>query len=315
MRTAKTYLGIFVAIISMGCASKQEPSASVYELKNMEHPVYYTASKPITEGDDGETAVIMIHGWGGGVKVSKEQLALQKAIGDIYVVSPLYPRAMVMERHEVAPDGRAVWNDSWPKDLSIPGSPDDDWRGGGDANGTNLSSFDVIDTLMNRLSDRRLFPNIKKISLIGFSAGGQFVGRYVAVGKGEAGPGITIQYAAMSPSTFLIPDPDDTWHYGLADRPRYSCSLSENQIMDNLHSRACLHACGKIDTLEKSLDKTPLAMKQGGNRFIRYQNFRKFVSEDPQWAEVTRFHEFDSVGHSASAAFVDPFFVEYITGR
>jgi hypothetical protein len=279
----------------------------------MEIPVYYTASKPLAEGYDGELAVIMIQGWHGGVQVLGEQLALQEALGEAYVISPMYPRTEMMDTFKIAKDGRAIWNDSWPLDLTIPGVPDDDWRGGGDAGGTELSSFDVIDTLFSRLSDRRRFPKLKRVALVGFSAGGQFVGRYVAVGKGVVGDGISLVYAAMAPSTFLRLDAEATWHYGLNNRPRYSRSISEEQIMENLRSRRCLHACGALDTLEESLDRTASAMSQGHNRYVRFMNFCELVSKDPRWKEATIFHTFDDIGHSAVSAYADPFFVKYIT--
>ena len=302
---------LLMAIVTES-AVKSEPVIPVFSLEGMPQEVYYAAPRPLTEGFDGEEAVIMIHGWGSGVTVPKEQQVLQNTLNEAYVLSPMYPRAQILERYGVERDDRAVWNDSWPKDLTIPGTPDDDWRGGGDANGTELSSFDVIDTLLSRLSDRRLYPNLKKIALVGFSAGGQFVGRYVASGKGEVRDGITLRYVAMSPSTYLLPDPEDVWHYGLKNRPRYSASLSEEQIMDNLHNRRCMHGCGSADTLEKSLDKTVSAMRQGENRYVRFLNFRNLVGRDSLWNSSASFHVFESVGHSAVTAYADPVFVEYV---
>ena len=299
----------------VGAAMKSEPDIPIYALEDMKNKVYYAAPRPLTEGFDGDVAVIMIHGWGSGVTVPKEQQVLQNTLNEAYVLSPMYPRAQILERYGVERDDRAVWNDSWPKDLTIPGTPDDDWRGGGDANGTELSSFDVIDTLLSRLSDRRLYPNLKKIALVGFSAGGQFVGRYVASGKGEVRDGITLRYVAMSPSTYLLPDPEDVWHYGLKNRPRYSASLSEEQIMDNLHNRRCMHGCGSADTLEKSLDKTVSAMRQGENRYVRFLNFRNLVGRDSLWNSSASFHVFESVGHSAVTAYADSVFVEYVCGE
>ena len=300
---------------AIGCSSKRDVSASIYLLDGVEPAVYYTAPKPLTDGDNGELAVIMIHGWHGGVQVLGGHLALMRSLGDAYVISPMYPRTEMTEHFGIEKDGRAIWNESWPLDLTVPGVPDDDWRGGGDANGTQLSSFDVVDLLFERLSDRELFPNLKRIALVGFSAGGQFVGRYVAVGKGEVREGIELVYAAMAPSTFLIPNPEDIWHYGLKGRPRYSRSVSEEQIMENLRSRRCLHACGALDTLEESLDRTATAMKQGHNRYVRFMNFHEMVSQDARWSEVTTFHTFDSIGHAASLAYEDPFFVRYVKGE
>jgi hypothetical protein len=218
----------------------------------------------------------------------------------------------MMERYNIAADGRAIWNESWPLDLTVPGTPDDDWRGGGDAAGTELSSFDVIDTLFTRLSNRKLFPNLKKIALVGFSAGGQFVGRYVAVGKGKVGDGIKVEYAAMAPSTFLRLEPADTWHYGLANRPRYCRDMSEEHILANLRSRRCFHGCGELDTLEESLDRTATAMKQGTNRLVRFENFRRAVNEDSEWSASVVFHTFSNIGHEATKAYADPVFVKYV---
>lgn len=310
-------VGILAAMVSLAvaCTSKEVCETSIHPLEGMEIPVYYTATKPLTEGYDGELAVIMIQGWHGGVQVLEEQLALQEALGEAYVISPMYPRTEMMETFKIAKDGRAIWNDSWPLDLTIPGVPDDDWRGGGDAGGTELSSFDVIDTLFSRLSDRRRFPNLKRVALVGFSAGGQFVGRYVAVGKGVVGDGISLVYAAMAPSTFLRLDAEATWHYGIKNRPRYCRGVSEEQMLENLRSRRCLHACGLADTLEGSLDKTTFAMKQGKNRLERYENFCAEVEADARWRESVVFHTFEGIGHEVNKAYVDPFFVSYVKGE
>ena len=315
--TICTVIMAIAAMLTIGCAPKAKTPATtalIHPLDGLEQPVYYAATQPLTDGHKGELAVIMIQGWHGGVQFLDEQKALQEALGEgVYVLSPMYPRREMMEHFEIELDGRAIWNESWPLDLTKPGVPDDDWRGGGDANGTTLSSFDVIDTLFERLSDRKLFPNLKKIALVGFSAGGQFVGRYVAVGKGKVGEGITLEYAAMAPSTYLLPNAEDIWHYGLKGRPRYCRDISVEQIMENLRTRRCLHACGSEDTHEKSLDRTATAMRQGENRYVRFQNFRTRVESDARWAAATLFHTFEGLSHRAAGAYADPFFVEYVT--
>lgn len=308
-------LATILIAITMGCTCKSEDKTAIFRLEGINPAVYYTATKAITDGYNGELAIIMIQGWHGGVQVLEEQLALQNTFDNAYVISPMFPRTEMTEKFNIENDGRAIWNESWPLDLTIPGSPDDDWRGGGDANGTVLSSFDVIDTLFERLSDKTLYPNLKRIALVGFSAGGQFVGRYLAVGKGEVRSDIELVYAAMAPSTYLTLDKNDSWHYGLKNRPRYSRTISEEQIMKNLRSRQCLHACGALDTLEESLDRTATAMKQGNNRYVRFQNFKALVESDSCWNASTTFHTFESIGHSAVSAYADLFFVQYITGE
>ena len=309
--------GVIASLLALiiGCAPKSEPVSSIYQFEGIEPAVYYTAVSPIEEGFDGETAVIVIQGWHGGVTIHKGYLAMLESLKDAYIVSPMFPRAESMQRNGVELDGRAIWNNSWPLDLTIPGTADDDWRGGGDAEGTELSSYEIIDLLLAKLSDKTLFPNLRRVALIGFSAGGQFVGRYVAVGKGEVAPHIEMKYVALAPSTFFIPEPNDSWHYGLKGRPRYSRNISEEQIMENLRSRRCLHGCGVLDTLEKDLDMTPLAMKQGHNRYVRFENFKELVSKDPRWNEVVTFHSFEGIGHESQKAYADPFFVKYVLGE
>lgn len=300
--------------LMMGSGTITEPKAEIYPLDGMEAPVYYVAEKPLSEGDTRELAVIMIHGWYGGVQVLKEQFTLMTTFDDAYIVSPLYPRTQTMESRKIEKDGRAIWNDSWPRDLTIPGSPDDDWRGGGDATGTTMSSFDVVDEVLAQLSDREKFPNLKRIALVGYSAGGQFVDRYVAVGKGVVREGITLIYAAMSPSTFFMPTSTDIWHYGISNRPRYCRETSNEQIMENLCQRRCLYSCGTLDVREGTLDKTPPAMQQGENRFARYLYHKSQVEQDPRRAEVAVFHTFDSLAHESLKTYANPVFVEYVRG-
>ena len=306
-------LGILALLFAfVGCA--QEPKEpAIYRLDGVEPAVHYVAPTPLEKGYKGELAIIMIQGWGGGVTILNEYLALQNSIPKSYVINPMFPRNQIMQKYNVEPDGRAIWNDSWSLNLTVPGVPDDDWRGGGDANGYELSSYEIIDMLLAKFSDKKAFPNLKRVALVGFSAGGQFVGRYVAVGKGEVALHLELVYVAMAPSTYLITDPNEIWHYGLKGRPRYSRNLSDEQIMENLRSRRCLHACGDADVLEKSLDKTPAAMKQGENRYLRFLNFQAHVSQDPRWKSVTTFHTLPNLGHKASLAYQDPVVVKYIT--
>ena len=308
--------GIIASLLAIvvGCAPKSEPVGNIYRFEGIEPAVYYTAVSPLSEGFDGETVAIVIQGWHGGVKVHKGYIAMQSTLKDAYVVSPMFPRAESMKKNGVELDGRAIWNNSWSLDLTVPGTPDDDWRGGGDANGTSMSSYDVVDEILAQLSDCEKYPNLKRIALIGYSAGGQFVDRYVAVGKGAVRVGITLVYAAMSPSTFLVPTSTEIWHYGISNRPRYCRETSDEQIMENLRQRHCLYGCGALDTREGSLDKTPPAMKQGANRIERYRNFKALVEKDPHRAAVTVFHTFDSLAHESLKTYTDPFFVEYVKG-
>ena len=216
---------------------------------------------------------------------------------------------MVLEKAKIT-DGRATWC-NW-KDGAR--SPADDWRGGGDAAVSNISSFDVVDRLIETISDKNLYPAMKRIVLVGFSAGGQFAGRYAAVGKCPARADVKMDFAVIAPSTELRLNEDVTWHYGLKDRPRYSADLSRDAILANRSSRRVWRGCGTADVTPGALDKSPDAMKQGQNRYDRYLNFKTYIQSFPGWAKQVSFHDIPGIGHSGKV-FNDPDLLAYIVGK
>ena len=292
-------------------------AAALHAVEGVAPAVYYGSEHAVTAGDKTvELAVIVIHGWGGGAKGSdgktlREDLAKRGV--KAYVVAPLFPRRSTLKKAKGADGGRAVWGASW----DVPGQrggPADDWRGGGDAVGTSLSSFDIVDRLMETLSDVRLYPALKRVVLVGFSAGGQFTGRYVATGKCPLRKGLAVDFAVIAPSTELRLDPDTTWHYGLKDRPRYSAKLTEADIRRNLASRRVWRGCGTADVTRGSLDVSPPAMQQGKNRYDRFTNFKEYLKGYPDWAAKVSFHDIPGVGHSGKT-FDDPNLLDFICGK
>lgn len=298
------------------CGAENGSVRNRYRFSDPEVPVtvYYDAVMPIENGSRCRSAVILIHGWGGHVRkvlpaFNAALAARAKGVETVpYVIAPMFPRRTTLAKNPgESDDGRAVWNVSWEgKKLDDPGSAADDWRGGGDAAGTRFSSFDYIDRILHRLSDRKLFPELKRIVLAGFSAGGQFAGRYAAIGKGKVREGVGLVYIDMAPSTEFRFEKDDPWHYGLKGRPRYGAALSEADIMKNLCSRRVWRGCGDKDTLGRphtALDMTPAAARQGGNRFERFRNFEKYLESYPDWKRQTSFHVFKGLGHNEVIAY------------
>ena len=291
-------------------------AAALHAVEGISPTVYYGAEHAVAAGDKtAELAVIVIHGWGGGAKASDHKTLredLAKRGVKAYVVAPLFPRRSVLKKAKVPDDGRAVWGASW--DVSHQrGVPADDWRGGGDAVGTAVSSFDVVDRIMETLSDARLYPALKRVVLVGLSAGGQFTGRYVATGKCPLRKDLAVVFAVIAPSTELRLDPDTTWHYGLKGRPRYSAELTEADIRRNLASRRVWRGCGTKDVTRGALDESPPAMQQGKNRYDRFTNFKEYLKGYPDWAAKVSFHDIPGVGHSG-AVFRDASLLDFIAG-
>ena len=284
-----------------------------FAMEGLSPAIYYDAAHAVSAGDpDADLAVIVVHGWGGGIKHASRdtlQAKLSARGAKPFIVSPLFPSRSVLEKAKVR-DGRATWC-NWKDGVR---SPADDWRGGGDAGGTTISSFDVIDRMVATFSDKALYPAMKRIVLLGLSAGGQFVGRYVAVGKCPVRAGLKMEFAGIAPSTELRLDDDVEWHYGLRNRPRYSAALSRDAILANLSSRRVWRGCGTLDVTPGALDKSPEAMMQGINRYDRFRNFQEYIKAFPGWAKQVSFHDIPDVGHSGKT-FDDPNLLDFICGR
>ncbi len=286
--------------------------------------VYYDAYGLIDDGSGADVAVVLIHGWGGHVKAVLPAFmgALRQRAGTPertpYVIAPMFPRRETMTQNQEPDDGRAVWGDSWANEHLHPdrmGQASDDWRGGGDANGTSFSSFDYIDLIFSRFADQSLFPNLKRVILAGFSAGGQFAGRYAAIGKGVVREGVKVDYIAMSPSTEFRFEKGDPWLYGLKGRPRYATGLTDEAIMRNLCGRRVWRGCGSLDVQGRpftALDMSPPAVAQGGNRLERFRNFARYLDAYPEWKKQVTFHVFEGVAHKETLCYPDPVVLDFV---
>ena len=319
MKKSVVYCLAAWAVVGLVSGARAKTVFADFTVPGLVRPVHYFAPHAVAQGDVCQTAVIIVHGWGDVVELPAEApsfaAAAERLTGAVpYVVAPVFPTKQTMAKFKLTDDGRARWCDSMSKATGDWCSPTDDWRGGGDAVGTQMSSFDVIDRLFAVLGDKAKYPNLRRVVLTGFSAGGQFSGRYAAVGKGVVNADVRIDYAPMAPSTWLRLDEDVSWLYGLKDRPRYAAGLTRADILKNLASRRQWNACGKKDLLKRpytSLDATPMACAQGDNRYDRFLNFRAYVKGFPDWGRQSSFHTFEALGHEYKRAFADPALVAF----
>ena len=286
----------------------------------------YWAERPLEEGNaEAEYAVIFVHGLS---KHPRDQSPTLKSLirrdpraRKVVFAMPAY---FTPKNCPAALKGKiALW------DIRK-----HDWRRGDPSFGkSRLSSFAVIDRIYELLSDRSRYPKLKHILLCGFSAGGQVVNRYVAVGKFVRYDHLEYSFAVGAPSTYIyvdgrrpaadgefrMPDPAvpgyDAWHLGLGERNDYSAKLSEKEIMANLCSRPTLYLCGEEDVLARGLAAQPSAMTQGENRYRRFLNYRRYVALFPEWRKQCRFVSVPKYGHVWSKICAAPEFLRLIFGE
>lgn len=173
------------------------------------------------------------------------------------------------------------------------------WQAGGTAaDDDRLTTFDVVDRLLEQLARKDLFPNLSVIVVAGHSAGGQFVTRYSMANQVHDTITRTVtagvKYVVASPSSYAYPDSErpaahgspsagcnifDDWPYGLRDRKGSAARLTPEDLARQLASRPVTYLLGALDnTTMRGLDTSCAAMAQGASRLERGQVFAALVN-------------------------------------
>ncbi|MFM0361082.1 alpha/beta hydrolase [Paraburkholderia sediminicola] len=172
------------------------------------------------------------------------------------------------------------------------------WMGGDNAEGpAPLSSFDVLDAILQTLASREQFASLTEVVIAGHSGGGQVVQRYAVVTRGEAplvARGIALRYVVANPSSYVYFDAMrptgsdefaafDTmacpsfnrWKYGLEDLPAYASSGEGAASAEEPESRyahrdvTVLLGGADCDPQHPALDRSCAAQTQGEHRLAR----------------------------------------------
>ena len=264
-------------------------------------------------------AVIVIHGWPRRDLKAAELAAAQadSAASDAILITPQFLIQADIDAHHL-PNDTLRWGPNA-------------WVGGYDARGpAPVSSFDVVDAILARLSNRQLFPALRTVVIAGHSAGGRLVQRYAAVGHGQ-GPllqlGVRLRYVVANPSDYLYLTPErpiDTrgpvdsassqrcpgvnrWPYGLGgELPRYVSQPIDPQALERDYlARDIVYLLGTADNdpAHHQLDRTCAGEAQGISRFDRGTRYFAYLSSRPHGEWTQRLLEVQGVGHSSGKMF------------
>jgi pimeloyl-ACP methyl ester carboxylesterase len=151
-------------------------------------------------------ALIMVHGAGRNAdhyfETSTAAAFLAGALENTIVLAPRFAaRTDTVAPNEILwPEGRNSWR-----------------AGGMSPTDTTISSFDLVDQLVRKLADKKLFPNLTKIVVTGHSAGGQYATRYEMTNRVHDTPGVAISYVVANPSSYAWPVAERPLPTGNAD--------------------------------------------------------------------------------------------------
>lgn len=165
-----------------------------------------------------------------------------------------------------------------------------DWAHGGSDLGdpSAVSSYTAMDQLISAFANKAMFPNLQRIALTGFSAGGQFVDRYASTTSHDPLAGVALSYAPISPSSYLWLDSSrpasttgcayfDDYPFGMELRSGYVGVPSEQTIIAQTIARNVTYLVGGEDTLANAagtdMDTSCEANAQGIDRLARAMGF------------------------------------------
>jgi hypothetical protein len=221
-------------------------------------------------------AMLVVHGAGRDAAVTFTAMmqAAGKAGANVDQTMVLAPWFKTAQDSPAA--GEAVWSSGGWK-IGDPST------GGG----ASVSSFEATDDLLYTWADRAKFPNLRWITVVGHSAGGQFTDRYATFGQAPSHvPGLLINFVVGNPSSFVYfddrrPNGDpsdcqdfDRYKYGMAGRSGYVAQLSPRQALTTFLSRRVTILNGSADTQQNGdMDAGCGGMLQGANRLARGENF------------------------------------------
>ncbi|MGN7937264.1 alpha/beta hydrolase [Pseudomonas sp. 22447] len=204
-----------------------------------------------------------------------------------------------------------------------------EWMAGDLSTGPHpLSSFQVLDDIVARVSDRQQFPDVKEIVIAGHSGGAQVVQRYALLARGPFR--ISPRFVVANPSSYAYFDAQrpmafapascpgfDQWKYGLQNLPAYAAGQTPAQLEEHYIKRDIVYLLGQQDTDPEhpALDKGCEAQTQGPYRLLRGHFFFDYLTQRHPVGLNQRLIEVPGVGHDGDGMLTSPEGLKVLFGQ
>ncbi len=275
---------------------KMGPSAKIKIYQNF--PIYLNNPQI-------ERAVIVIHG------VTRNADEYFQYVLEAAAMEHVENRTLVLAPHfKIESDPRQndelYWKDSW--------------KFGDRSEQFPISSYEIIDRMIEYLWLSGQFPNLKKVVLVGHSAGGQMVARYAAGSPITDRYSIDMSYVIANPSSYLyfVPErmnhkkefvvPDNScanynsYPYGITAPNNYIGHVPEKELGIRFAFRPVTILLGETDTQSEYLDTSCAANLQGAHRLERGMNYYQFIKAFYPKSGL-KLRTVPNVGHSGKEMF------------
>ncbi|WP_338473919.1 alpha/beta hydrolase [Pseudomonas sp. MS646] len=227
-------------------------------------------------------------------------------LGTTLIIAPQFLNEQDVARH-LLPNDLLRWQGN-------------DWMAGGLSTGPHpVSSFQVLDDIVARVSDRQQFPEVQQIVIAGHSGGAQVVQRYALLAHGPFR--INPRFVVANPSSYAYFDEQrpmafdaascpgfNHWKYGLKNLPAYAAGQTPAQLEDNYIKRDIVYLLGQqdVDPEHPALDKSCEAQTQGPYRLLRGHFFFDYLTRRHPGEMPQQLIEVPGIGHDGSGMFNSP---------
>jgi len=307
-----------VASVSDKPCLQASPCWDVFELSNGLRMPHYRTHSLKHQNSNITQAVVVIHGSNRNADTYFNQMVKAAEI------SNKFPNMLIVAPHF------SIENDSLSHpDREVYWRASNHWKRGNKSTrklNDRISSFEVVDEILQGLVNTHRFPNLKKIVLAGHSAGGQFLQRYVA-GHPEikSKKAIPIRYVIANPGRYFYfnamrPTPDfsgdfakprdigecdyNRYEYGMKRRNNYMSRVSAETLINRFRQRDIILLLGNKDNnpSHRSLSTSCGAEIQGRHRLERGLLFKAHIDRyfSPHHSRVVRV---PNAGHSSRRMF------------
>lgn len=244
-------------------------------------------------------------------------------LGRTAVVAPHFKARLSPSRGDAVAPGEWFWtNEGWKAGLAALNGP--------------VTSYDVMDSILECFNDPQRFPDLREVVVAGHSAGGQFVQRYAAFNRQEPKMRVRVRYVPANPSSYVYPDamrlaqggscsPQsgctagfavywdasncttyDQYRYGLGELQGYAAGMDPETVRKQFAARDVTYLVGELDTRtdDPNLDKSCPAQAQGPNRRERGTTFWNYMKQ--RFQARHSFALAPGCGHAAVCVFAGP---------